>query len=218
MSAPTAVTTRKIVLLGDQNVGKTSIVLRYVEGTFSSDVTSTIGAFFLSKKINVSGNSIKLQIWDTAGQERFRAMAPMYYRGADAAVLVVDVTDVNSFVTMKGWVDELHSNNMDKEIVLSIACNKTDLMKRKVPKETVADYAKTVGAQVYDTSAKTGMGITNLFKATCEQLLLRQRKQFFNSNSSRGLRGERDAANERRRVSLKFDTPQRGGQDTGSCC
>ena len=122
---------RKVVLLGDQNVGKTCIVLRYVEGTFGTDVTSTIGAFFLSKKVNINNNNIKLQIWDTAGQERFRAMAPMYYRGAHAAILVFDVTDVNSFVTMKGWVSELIDNlSPTDDIVLSIACNKSDKKKR----------------------------------------------------------------------------------------
>ena len=209
------VTTRKIVLLGDQNVGKTSIALRYVEGTFSSKMTSTIGAFFLSKKINVSGNSVKLQIWDTAGEERFRAMAPMYYRGADAAILVVDVTDINSFVTMKGWVEELHTNTMKKDIVLSIACNKTDLLNRKVPEETVNEYAKSAGAQVYETSAKTGLGIAELFKATTDELLMRKQNKLRNSSGSGG---PSDRSSDARRVSLKFDSAHRGGRGKDGCC
>ena len=170
---------RKVVLLGDQNVGKTCIVLRYVEGTFGTDVTSTIGAFFLSKKVNINNNNIKLQIWDTAGQERFRAMAPMYYRGAHAAILVFDVTSVNSFVTMKGWVSELIDNlSPTDDIVLSIACNKSDRKKdRKVSTEMIIDFARSVGAMVFETSAKTGGGVDELFKKTTIAMIKAKEKK-----------------------------------------
>jgi Ras-related protein Rab-21 len=170
---------RKVVLLGDQNVGKTCIVLRYVEGTFGSDVTSTIGAFFLTKKISVNNENIKLQIWDTAGQERFRAMAPMYYRGAHAAILVFDMTDLNSFITMKGWVSELIDNlSPTDDIVLTIACNKADKKKdRQVPTNMIVDFAKSVGAMVFETSAKSGLGIDNLFKKTTEAMIKAKEKK-----------------------------------------
>ena len=172
---------RKVVLLGEQNVGKTCIVLRYVEGTYSGkDVTSTIGAFFLSKKLTVNKKNVKLQIWDTAGQERFRAMAPMYYRGAHAAILVFDVTDMKSFATMKGWVSELIENlsPTDGGICLSIACNKIDEKRnRQVPQKMIADFAKSVGALLFETSAKTGQGIDKLFKETTEAMIAAKEKR-----------------------------------------
>lgn len=150
-------------------MGKTCLVLRYVEGSFSKDITSTIGAFFLSKKVNLNGESIKLQIWDTAGQERFRAMAPMYYRSSNAAILVFDVTSPASFGTLKHWVSELQSNNMET-IVMSIACNKVDLGRRKVSAEEVHAYCKSIGAESYDTSAKSGKGVDELFRETVENI------------------------------------------------
>lgn len=101
----------KVVVLGDKGVGKTALALRFVEGNFSARYQSTIGAFFLSKRVTSSDGTIcKLQIWDTAGQERFRAMAPMYYRNASAAIICFDITNEESFNRMKDWVSELHTH------------------------------------------------------------------------------------------------------------
>ncbi|KNZ54886.1 hypothetical protein VP01_2823g4 [Puccinia sorghi] len=86
-------------------VGKTSIVHRYTTGSFSYSLTSTIGASFCTKKLSVDGCKVRLQIWDTAGQERFRSMAPMYYRGANAAILVYDITNMESFFDIQNWLD-----------------------------------------------------------------------------------------------------------------
>ena len=94
----------KLVLLGASAVGKTSICARYVFGDFDTNTRSTIGASFLTKKMKVDDRKVKLQIWDTAGQERFRSMAPMYYRGAEAALCVFDLTGRDTFNAMKGWV------------------------------------------------------------------------------------------------------------------
>eukprot|EP01103_Thecamoeba_quadrilineata_P017088 TRINITY_DN5927_c0_g1_i1.p1 TRINITY_DN5927_c0_g1~~TRINITY_DN5927_c0_g1_i1.p1 ORF type:complete len:136 (-),score=12.40 TRINITY_DN5927_c0_g1_i1:24-431(-) len=94
----------KIVVLGDMGVGKTTLVNQYVNGTMSSKYTPTIGASFLTKRIVIDEVRMKLQIWDTAGQERFRTLAPMYYRGASAALLVYDITEYNTFVKIQDWV------------------------------------------------------------------------------------------------------------------
>ncbi|CAM9544495.1 unnamed protein product, partial [Phaeothamnion confervicola] len=101
----------KVVVLGDKGVGKTCLVLRFIEGYFAPKQQSTIGAFFLSKQLTTpDGTVCKMQIWDTAGQEKFRAMAPMYYRNAAAAIVCFDITDEDSFAKMKDWVEELKSN------------------------------------------------------------------------------------------------------------
>ncbi|CEL57367.1 Ras-like GTP-binding protein RYL2 OS=Yarrowia lipolytica (strain CLIB 122 / E 150) GN=RYL2 PE=3 SV=2 [Rhizoctonia solani AG-1 IB] len=115
----------KVVIMGSAGVGKTSLVMRYVEGRFGQTTTTT-GAFFYSKKATVDGTKVRLQIWDTAGQERFRSMAPMYYRGASAAILVYDITSASSFEDVKLWIDEL-KRNCDPDLLIYIVGAKADL-------------------------------------------------------------------------------------------
>ncbi|KAJ8983845.1 hypothetical protein NQ317_016450 [Molorchus minor] len=103
----------KVVLLGEGCVGKTSLVIRYVEDKFNSNHISTVQASFLNKKINVDGTHINLSIWDTAGQEKFHALGPIYYRSSNGAVLVYDITDEDSFQKVKNWVKELRKNAGD---------------------------------------------------------------------------------------------------------
>eukprot|EP01127_Copromyxa_protea_P003274 TRINITY_DN1310_c0_g1_i6.p1 TRINITY_DN1310_c0_g1~~TRINITY_DN1310_c0_g1_i6.p1 ORF type:complete len:141 (-),score=17.42 TRINITY_DN1310_c0_g1_i6:474-896(-) len=95
----------KVVLLGSSGVGKTSIVIRYVQSAFAADQQATIGASFWTKRLHFVDNSITLQIWDTAGQERYRSITPMYYRGAQAAILVFDVTNIESFENAQSWIE-----------------------------------------------------------------------------------------------------------------
>lgn len=121
----------KLVLLGDTGVGKSSLVLRFVTNNFKPFSESTIGASFMSKMIIVSGQTIKYQIWDTAGQEKYHSLAPMYYRGAAAAIIVYDITRKNTFNTLKKWVQELRTQGPDN-ISIAIAGNKADLEEKRV--------------------------------------------------------------------------------------
>ncbi|KDE08940.1 hypothetical protein MVLG_01032 [Microbotryum lychnidis-dioicae p1A1 Lamole] len=116
----------KVVILGSQGVGKTSLVHRYTTGVFSYSLTSTIGASFLAKRLVVEGCKVRLQIWDTAGQERFRSMAPLYYRGALAAILVYDITNEKSFLDIRLWMDELR-RNMARDLIIHVVGSKLDL-------------------------------------------------------------------------------------------
>ena len=162
----------KVVILGASGVGKTCIGLRFVKDQFVPYTASTIGASFLVKELSISGQKIMLQIWDTAGQERFRSMAPLYYRGAVAAILVFAVTDESSFDKLKDWVRELQSN-IDEPLVLAIACNKADLAEqRAVSFEAAAQYAATIGALVYETSAKSSTGVDELFNEVARRLVV----------------------------------------------
>ncbi|MCL7039379.1 hypothetical protein MKW94_011497, partial [Papaver nudicaule] len=120
----------KLVLLGDGRVGKTSLVLRYVNNVFSDQQQATVQASFLTKRILIQGLPITLSIWDTAGQERFHAFGPIYYRDADAALLVYDITDNDSFIRVKNWVKELQQM-ASKSIIMAIAANKSDLVRAK---------------------------------------------------------------------------------------
>jgi Ras-related protein Rab-22 len=128
----------KVVLLGDTGVGKSSLVLRFVTNNFKPFSESTIGASFMSKMIIVSGKTIKYQIWDTAGQEKYHSLAPMYYRGAAAAIIVYDITRKNTFNTLKNWVQELMTQG-PKDISIAIAGNKADLEEKRV---SIVDYLR----------------------------------------------------------------------------
>mmetsp|Transcript_3845 Transcript_3845/g.6234 ORF Transcript_3845/g.6234 Transcript_3845/m.6234 type:complete len:205 (-) Transcript_3845:42-656(-) len=161
----------KLVLLGNSGVGKTSVVLRYVQGVYSLDQPSTIGASFMTKRMFLDDWKVKLQIWDTAGQERFRSMTPMYYRGASAAILVYDITSVESFECVKDWVVELRTQ-VQHDIVLAIAGNKKDLEEqRQVKLAKAQEYAESVGAIIYETSAKDNEGIEELFVDVSRRLI-----------------------------------------------
>lgn len=147
----------KLVILGAQGVGKTSIVQRYIHphSPLPSNIQSTIGASFITKKIVDPDSStiVRLQIWDTAGQERFRSISRLYYRGAHAGLLCYDVTSLKSWEEMKGWLREIKENCFDaeEEPIIHIVGTKTDLVdddpsKREVPFEkTIAYVAENVG-------------------------------------------------------------------------
>ena len=153
----------KVVLLGEGRVGKTSLAVRYCQNAFSEDQQATVQASFLTKRITVDGARVELAIWDTAGQERFHALGPIYYRDADAALLVYDITDVDSFERVKSWVTELKSM-VGAKIALAIAANKCDLERqRAVPVEAADAYASSIGAAHFLTSAKVNRGVEKAF-------------------------------------------------------
>lgn len=160
----------KLVLLGEAGVGKSSLVLRFVANHFKAYSESTIGAAFMSKTLVVDDQAIKFQIWDTAGQEKYHSLAPMYYRGASAAIVVYDITRATSFKTLQNWVTELRSLGPEN-IVIAIAGNKCDLDdKREVDKTTAGDYAEEINAIFVETSAKTGNNVQEMFTNISKKL------------------------------------------------
>lgn len=163
----------KVVILGASGVGKTCLGLRFVKDQFVNYTASTIGASFLVKELVFNNQKMTMQIWDTAGQERFRSMAPLYYRGAVAAILVFSITDESSFEKLKEWVRELKLNHPpDEPLVLAIACNKVDLSDQRVVSwETAAQYAESIGALIYETSAKSNTGVSQLFHDVARRLI-----------------------------------------------
>lgn len=164
----------KVVILGSGRVGKTSLLLKYVRGTFSSGQISTINAQFLEKTLVHEGQTAHLHIWDTAGQEIFKAIAPIYYRKAAAALLVFDITDESSFSEALDWVRELEH----EKSLLFLVGNKCDLVKnRRVSEGLVRSKAQELGLSYYYTSAKTGAGVEDLFKGVCAGLAKREKLQ-----------------------------------------
>lgn len=166
----------KVVLLGEGRVGKTSILLRFVRGEYSDKQQSTLQASYLDKKISADGHTVNLSIWDTAGQERFHALGPIYYRDADGALLVYDITDFESFTKVRKWVRELKSI-VGNDINIVIAGNKIDLAKnRVVPEKDALEYAESVGAAHIYTSAKQNKGLDECFNELGKRMADRKKK------------------------------------------
>ncbi|VVC31844.1 Small GTP-binding protein domain,P-loop containing nucleoside triphosphate hydrolase,Small GTPase [Cinara cedri] len=167
----------KVVLLGEGCVGKTSLVLRYTEDKFNDKHVSTLQASFVKKKLNINRRRVNLAIWDTAGQERFHALGPIYYRMSNGAILVYDITDEDSFQKVKNWIKEL-KKMLGSEICLVIAGNKIDLDKdRTVSVEDAENYARSVGAVHFHTSAKLNSGIEEIFLGLCRMMIEKADKQ-----------------------------------------
>jgi len=160
----------KLVLLGDTAVGKSCLVVRFVRDEFFEFQEPTIGAAFLTQTVALDDATIKFEIWDTAGQERYRSLAPMYYRGAAAAIVVYDITNPESFAGAKGWVKELQRRG-DPNVVIALAGNKADLeSRRSVEFEEAKAYAEEHGILLMETSAKNASNVKPLFIEIAKKL------------------------------------------------
>jgi small GTP-binding protein len=158
------------VLLGDMGEGKSSLVLRFVKGQFFDYQESTIGAAFLTQTVTVNDATVKFEIWDTAGQERYHSLAPMYYRGAAAAIVVYDIQSQSSFARAKSWVRELQ-RQPNAALVMALAGNKADLEEgRQVEDAEARAYAEENGLFFMETSAKTAANVNDLFYEIARKL------------------------------------------------
>ncbi|KZV24320.1 hypothetical protein F511_01802 [Dorcoceras hygrometricum] len=154
------------VLLGDVGAGKSSLVLRFVKGQFVEFQESTIGAAFFSQTVAVNDATVKFEIWDTAGQERYHSLAPMYYRGAAAAIIVYDITNQASFDRAKKWVHELQAQG-NPNMVMALTGNKLDLSEARKDAQT---YAQENGLFFLETSAKDATNVNDLFYEIAKKL------------------------------------------------
>jgi Ras-related protein Rab-5C len=154
----------KVVMLGSTTVGKSSIVTRYTRDMFDPDAVSTVGAAFMTKTIVLGTQSLKLQIWDTGGSERYRAMAPNYYHSADAAIIIYDITSIQSYQEVASWIYELREQ-ASNIVAIALVGNKIDRSDaRAVETETGRAFAKSNNLQVFiETSALTGENVADAF-------------------------------------------------------
>ncbi|XP_064484593.1 ras-related protein Rab-1A [Ornithodoros turicata] len=160
----------KLLLIGDSGVGKSCLLLRFADDTYTESYISTIGVDFKIRTIELGDKTIKLQIWDTAGQERFRTITSSYYRGAHGIIVAYDVTDQESFNNVKQWLQEIDRyacENVNKLLV----GNKSDLTTKKVVDYTTAkEFADQLGIPFLETSAKNATNVEQAFMTMAAEI------------------------------------------------
>ena len=171
LGASSSIDNYKIVLIGDINVGKTSILSRFRYGSFESDYMPTLGIDFFSKNLFFEDKTIRLILWDTAGQERFRSLIPSYLKNADCIIIVFDITNKESFLSLNKWLTDA-KNNASENTIYVICGNKIDLKERRTVNENeINEYIeKNTGVIYMECSAKNGQGIKDLFNVIAKNL------------------------------------------------
>ncbi|EKD20970.1 putative GTP-binding protein ypt1 [Drepanopeziza brunnea f. sp. 'multigermtubi' MB_m1] len=160
----------KLLLIGDSGVGKSCLLLRFADDTYTESYISTIGVDFKIRTIELDGKTVKLQIWDTAGQERFRTITSSYYRGAHGICVVYDVTDMDSFNNVKQWLQEIDRYATEGVNKLLVG-NKSDMSDKKVVEYTVAkEFADSLGIPFLETSAKNASNVEQAFLTMARQI------------------------------------------------
>lgn len=160
----------KLLLIGDSGVGKSCLLLRFADDTYTESYISTIGVDFKIRTIELEGKTVKLQIWDTAGQERFRTITSSYYRGAHGIIVVYDVTDQDSFVNVKQWLQEIERYASEGVSKLLVG-NKNDLVDKKlVETESAKEFADSITIPFLETSAKEATNVEQAFLTMAKQI------------------------------------------------
>ena len=154
----------KILTIGEQNIGKSSIIEKYIDDKFDGKIKPTIGIDFKTKLIQKGNEIIKISIYDTAGEEKYRYLIKNYYNGANGILLIYDITNKNSFNNLNYWLEELEKNCDINNLFIYLVGNKADLIKeREVSYEEAKDFADKINIPYIEISAKTGDNINKLF-------------------------------------------------------
>lgn len=196
----------KILLIGDSGVGKSCLLVRFVEDKFSPSFITTIGIDFKIKTVDINGKKVKLQLWDTAGQERFRTITTAYYRGAMGIILVYDVTDERTFANVKQWFKTVNDHANDDAQLLLVG-NKSDMDTRVVSYEQGEALAQELGLPFIESSAKDDSNVNEIF-FTLARLI--QDKIDRNAMSS-NVGASKDS-------SVKIKTGSESSRSNSNCC
>lgn len=202
----------KLLIIGDSGVGKSSLLVRFADNTFSGNYITTIGVDFKIRTININGERVKLQIWDTAGQERFRTITATYYRGTHGVIVVYDVTSGESFANVKRWLHEIDQNcDVVNRILVG---NKNDDPDRKVVlTEDAKRFSEQMGINLFETSAKDGINVEEMFHCITE-LVLKSKRDRNDSNLSGN-----SSSNQGGGIKIHGRRPgQKPAKNKSSCC
>ena len=188
----------KVVLIGDSGIGKTCIMTRFTKNEFDTDIMPTITSQYILKIIEFpDGKKVTFHFWDTAGQEKYHSLAKIFYKDADVVILVYDITNLQSFKSMK---DDWYKNVVDygkKDVLFGVAANKSDLYEeRKVDDDEGEKFAKSIGGIFMPTSAKNYTGITELFDAIGQKILNKDDFDFFTKEKKETIKNLKESKNE----------------------
>lgn len=176
----------KLLLIGESNVGKTSIILRYIDNEFKPSGISTCGVDVKVKFVSLDNTKIRLDIWDTAGQERFKGLAKNYFRGANGFILVYDITNKTSFDKLRGWMNDAKEKIENDYKMIVVGNKKDDKKGRQIEFEMLEDFAKKNDVLFFEVSAKTGEGINKIFNSMVQELLKLPKAGIIKDDESEG--------------------------------
>lgn len=170
----------KYIIIGDQAVGKSNLLLRYIHGEFKNEYHATIGVEFAAKSINIKDKLYRIQIWDTAGQENYKSITRAYYKNSVCALIVYDISNRDSFTNVCSWIEDC-KNQCPKTVYMILVGNKSDLEEqREVRKEEGQDLADKYGINFFETSAKTGENVEEVFNNSAEQIATNIEEGYYN--------------------------------------
>ncbi|KAH0793911.1 ras-related protein Rab-11A [Histomonas meleagridis] len=197
----------KIILVGDSGVGKTNLLSQFARNLFNQNSKTTIGVEFATKTLEINGKIIKAQIWDTAGQERYRAITSSYYKGAQGAMILYDITSSISFESIPKWLSELR-NNADEHIPVMIIGNKCDLDEsRSVKQQEAIQFAEQEKLLFIETSAAEATNVQEAFQQLLESII------DFNTKLTKG-----KGSPPKRGVSIRGDDKEAETEKKKGCC
>ncbi|XP_077940332.1 ras-related protein Rab-35 isoform X1 [Gasterosteus aculeatus] len=190
----------KLLIIGDSNVGKSSLLLRFADSSFSGSYITTIGVDFKIRTVDIDGERVKLQIWDTAGQERFRTItstessSPLsrYYRNTHGVIIVYDVTNPESFVNVKRWLNEI-SQNCDNVCKILVGNKDDDPSRKQVDTQDALRFGESTGVRVFETSAKENINVEEMFMAFTHMVLWAKKQS--QNRAEREREREKDTVN-----------------------
>jgi len=210
MAVPAEEEFYKVVLIGDSGVGKTCLLLRYTEGSFTEISVPNIGAEFKSKVLTVGSRTVKLQVWDTNGQERFRTITSSFYRGSHGILLVYDQSNKESFDDIKSWLSDLERYASDTVIKVLVG-NKADLSKEQEVSDSAATaFAESYGMKYVSISAKTGANVDSTFQQLAQGIVDKVHPEEVKKNEKKGTKsaGSKAPAGS---TSASGETKKKGG-------
>lgn len=192
----------KLLLIGNSGVGKSCLLLRFSDDTYSNDYISTIGVDFKIKTVELEGKTVKLQIWDTAGQERFRTITSSYYRGSHGIIIVYDITDQESFNGVKMWLQEIdrYATSTVLKLLVGNKCDLTD--KRVVEFDVAKEFAEANNMPFLETSALDSTNVEEAFLTMAKQIKESMAKQKLNNDSNNANNNSNNNSKDKGNVNL----------------
>ena len=201
----------KYIIIGDSAVGKSNLLLQYTYGEFIEEYRNTIGVEFGAKNIDIDNKSYRIQIWDTAGQECFKSITRAYYKNSVCAIVVYDITCIDSFNNISAWIEDC-KNYSPKNVYIVLVGNKCDLEdKRQIPTEKGQEIADKYGIAFFETSAKTGENVVKIFEESVKVIAKRIDSDFYDFT-------DEDCGIIKGKKNIKVTNSKKSGKQKKKCC